>query len=996
MKTKYLKIFILSVVNAVILSIIAWMGFKFFGKDDTAIHIAFVGPMSGQSAKVGQSTAQAIQLYLDRINKQGGINDQKIVLDIFDDQNSKTQASKVAQEIAIQNSAIAVIGHNYSSCSINGGKVYKQYRIPAVSPASTNIKVTQNNDWYFRTVFNDNLQASFLANYAKHVLQQETVSIIYTDATYSSYLVKVFEKTSQKVNINVKSKWLLSLDNNLEPQMEQIVSELQAQQQEAGLILLATHSSQGVKLVKLIRDAGIKNIMIAPDSYAGQNFSEGFLNYPAEKMTPGYYTDGIYVSTPFILDTAGGQAHEFDARYQEKYQEKQLPWQAYYAVDAAIVLIEALKQAKIQGQSETLDTDRKKIRDVLASFSTPKQAIEGNTGLNYFDGNGDALKSISMGVYSKNQLISAFEQLQSISHHQNDLEQLESARQEGRVVVVDDQYMYKTRVAYTGIKFNSIGDFDPETDAYMLDFYLWFRFQGNIDPQQIEFVNAVKPIQLDTPVIDETIGKKTYRLYRIKGNFKGNGQSSSSQFFHQQLTINFRHRDLERTQLIYVGDILGMELTDETSFLKQVQELQEKSSLDKWKIKEIDFFQGIVKQRLLGNPKYFTAGNAVEYSTFNGTIWMTSDAYAYHVIIPSQFAPSVLVFSGVIMLLLIFWSYKSQKITNLKYMWFFQAIFAFILLVSGEIFVIHWIKELLDTNQAHDIPIGTIITTFKILWWFIPAILLHIAVERFLWLPLEEKTGHRVPNLMRFVVALLIYLSALFGIIAFAFERPVTSLLATSGMLAMIVGLGIQMNLSNIFSGIALNIDRSLRVGDWVKIGSFDEGKVIDINWRVTRIETRKGYILSIPNSKVSTSKVDNFSYPDARYKLKCKVPVDPKYDPRKVEEVLRNAVLSVEQGIVKDVKPKIWLENIQGDNANGWIASYVILFETENYQHKFRVLKSVWKNIWVHLNQAGMMSAEIQPREGEAEKTVVATQPQFEEVLTEKKLQNMMTAGSL
>jgi len=988
MKTKYLKIFLLS---AIILSLLTWVGFKFFGKDDTAIHIAFVGPMSGESAKVGQSTAQAIQLYLDQINRQGGVNNQKIVLDIFDDQNDASQATLAATEIARENRAIAVIGHNYSSCSINGGKVYKQQRIPAVSPASTNIKVTQDNDWYFRTVFNDNLQARFLANYAKHVLQQETVSIISTNTAYSSYLVSVFEKTSQKVNINVKYKWLLSLDQDLEQQMAQIVSELQTQQQDAGFIFLATHAHEGVKLVKLIRDAGIKNIMIAPDSYASQSFSEGFLNYPAEKMTPGYYTDGLYVSTPFILDTAGGQAHEFNAIYQEKYQEKQLPWQAFYAVDAAIVLIEAIKQAKIQGQPETLDTDRKKIRDVLANFSTPKHAIKGNTGLNYFDENGDALKPISMGVYKKNHLISAFEQLQMMPHHK-DVEQLDSARQEGRVVLVDDQYMHKTRVAYTGIKFNSISDLKSETATYMLDFYLWFRFQGNINPEQIEFVNAVKPIQLDTPIIDETVGKKTYRLYRIKGHFKESVHSSAYQFFQQLLTISFRHRDLDRNQLIYVGDILGMELTDKASFLEQVQELQEKSALHNWTVREIDFFQGIVKQRLLGNPKYFEAENVVEYSTFHGTVWMTSDAYAYHVIIPSQFALSVLVFSGVMILLLILWSYKDKKVTHLKYTWFFQAIFALLLLVSAEVFVIQWIKEILHTGTVHNIPIETIVTTFEMLWWIIPAILLHMAVERFFWLPLEDKTGRKVPNLMRFVVAFLIYTAALFGIIAFVFARPITSLLATSGLLAMIIGLAVQMNLSNIFSGIALNIERSLRIGDWVKIGSFDEGKVIDMNWRVTKIETRNGYILSIPNSTVSSSDVHNFSYPDNQYWLISRLSLDPKHDPRKVEEILMNAVLSVEQDVVKDVNPRIRLENIQGETINEQIASYVIVFKTENYQHKFRVLESVWKNIWIHLNQAGMMPTT--PRECEAEKTV--TQPQFEEVLTEKKLQNMTTGIGL
>ncbi len=84
--------------------------------------------------------------------------------------------------------------------------------------------------------------------------------------------------------------------------------------------------------------------------------------------------------------------------------------------------------------------------------------------------------------------------------------------------------------AYTGIRLNSISHFDPKTVTYSLDFYLWFRFQGAINPQHIQFINAVEPIQLGTPIIEETLGKETYRLYRIKGNFKGNKEYSNKKF----------------------------------------------------------------------------------------------------------------------------------------------------------------------------------------------------------------------------------------------------------------------------------------------------------------------------------------------------------------------------------------------------------------------------------------------------------------------------------
>jgi len=983
MKTKY-KIILL--ISTVILLLLLWMELKLFPEDNVAIHIAFVGPMSGENAKLGQSMTQAIQIYLNSINKQGGINNQKIVLDIFDDQNDANTAIKMAQDIAEQNRAVAVIGHHYSACSINAGKVYKRHGIPAITPTSTHIGVTQDNKWYFRTIFNDNLQAHFLANYAKHILHQNTVSIIYTDEAYGSSLASLFEKASKNL-IEIKYKWLLSHNN--EQQIANIVSDLQTKP-DAGLIFLATHALEGVKLVKLIKDAGITNPLMAPDSYASNSFFQGFWNYPKEKLTPGYYTNGIYVSTPFLLDTANRQAYSFDALYQKQYHEK-LPWQALYAVDTAMVLIEAIKQAQIQAQPENLVADRNKIREILSkSFNTPENAmIKGDTGLTYFDKKGDALKSVSMGVYKNNHLISAFKQLQI---RPRSLEKIGSLDQEERIFLIDD--MFKTDIVYTGIQLNSINNFNPKTVTYTLDFYIWFRFQGSINPQQIHFINAVEPIELDTPIIEKNIGKKTYRLYRVKGPFKRNSHYSKPHVSLTQhlLGVTFHHRDLDRNQLIYVTDILGMELTKETSLLDKIKEIQENSSLPDWIIQEINFFQGILKKKILGDPEYLVPENTIEYSTFNADLLISSQAYSYYVLIPSQLVLGFLIFSGFITLIMILVSYKNRKVKRLKYFWIFQIIFLFLLLISTEIFVIRWIIE----KNSHIIPIESVITAFKILWWVIPAIFLNIAVKRFLWIPLEEKTGRTIPNLVRFVTASLIYILTLFGIIAFMFERPITSLLATSGVVTIIIGLAVQMNLSNIFSGIALNIDRSIRIGDWVKIGAFDDSKVVNMNWRVTQIETRLGYIVSIPNSTVATSDIHNFSYPDNQYWLRCRVPIDAKYDPRKIEVVLLNAVLSVEQGVVKDFKPFIWLENIQVENVSNMIAIYVVFFKTENYQNKFRVLKQVWKHIWIHLNQAGIIPAITQPNEdGKDEQTAFKTS-ELKSILNQNKLQDMVATANV
>jgi branched-chain amino acid transport system substrate-binding protein len=228
-----------------------------------------------------------------------------------------------------------------------------------------------------------------------------------------------------------------------------------------------------------------------------------------------------------------------------------------------------------------------------------------------------------------------------------------------------------------------------------------------------------------------------------------------------------------------------------------------------------------------------------------------------------------------------------------------------------------------------------------------------MAIKRFIWYPLEKRSRRAIPNVIRIFVTFVIYLLAFFGIIAFVYEQTLTSLLATSGMVAMIIGLAIQVNLSNIFSGVAINLERPFRVGDWVKIGDFDEGIVVDVNWRTTRVKVRNGYILSIPNSTAAESDIHNYNYTDGHYWLWPTVYVDPHHSPAFVEKILLEAIQSVETGVMKKPKPYILFAGV-----NEWAASYWIVFCLENYQNKYDILNEVWRKVWQQMQQAGIMFA--------------------------------------
>ncbi|MDM8567500.1 mechanosensitive ion channel [Candidatus Halobeggiatoa sp. HSG11] len=971
MKKKYFALLV--VISLLSASVWAWLNLNLFEKKDDAIHIAFVGPLSGKDANQGESMVQAIEIYIDYINQNRNAQQKKIVLDKFDDKNDLNTATKVALEVA-NSKAVAVIGHRRSDCSIPAGKIYKQYKIPAITPTSSVTKITQDNEWYFRTFFGNDLQGKLLAKYAKEFLLKPkgTASIIYIDTPYGKELADIFGETLRDMEVEVKYKWKLT-NNGLEQkqQMKEIVSDLQAKSNDAGLIFLATQSNEGVKLVKSIKDIGIKNQLIAPDSYA--KFQEGFKNYPKEINTPGYYTEGIYVFS-FLLDMGNRFTYNFHSKYKEKYK-KHMPGASFYTVDAAIVIIEAIKQ--IQNQQQELQAFRKNLRDTIASFNTPEKAIKGTTGLNYFDENGNISKPISMGIFTKGHLVSA--PLQLINHNGSN----------------NSEQRHKT-VVYTGIQFNGINNIDLNNFTYTPDFYLWFRFKKEHDgqtirPQEIKFINLVTSptslndnlIRLKKPIKKEVTDGYTYLLYRINNlTFKEMYRSTynlQTIFIEQEMMgVSFHHRQLDKNKLVYVHDVLGMGHKQKL-LLDENTDKQKLISLADWQVADSNFFQNVTRNKPLGNPRYLGEKD-IEYSTFNANIFINSNQYAYQRIIPRNFITDFFIFTCVATLLLMILNYTHNNYS--KSLWFVQTIFAFLLLISTEVFI-----ESIEINVENIRPF--VLTTFQTLWWLIPAVLLDVAINRFVWMPLEEKTRRSVPKLMRFLVSSIIYILALFGIVAFVFNEPIASLLATGGLFAGIIGFAVQFNLSNIFSGIALSIEYSFRVGDWVKIGKFAEGIVVDMNWRAIKIKTRRQYILSIPNSVVSKSDIHNFSYPDNQYWLMCTIHLDPKHDPIQIDEILMNAIFSVEEGVLKDVKPFIRLESIEEVGVSGLVASYVIFFKTENYQYKSKVLKNVWQHIWMHLNQAGVIKSKAEIKTSKTAEAL--TSPELNKILNKGNLLNMI-----
>ena len=114
--------------------------------------------------------------------------------------------------------------------------------------------------------------------------------------------------------------------------------------------------------------------------------------------------------------------------------------------------------------------------------------------------------------------------------------------------------------------------------------------------------------------------------------------------------------------------------------------------------------------------------------------------------------------------------------------------------------------------------------------------------------------------------------------------RPSTTALGVAGVA---VALALQDTLANLFAGVHIMMEKSVRIGDFVKLETGQEGHVVDITWRTTRVRMPSNNMVVIPNSKLAQSVVTNYYLPEKPMSLSISISVSYSADPEAVERIL-------------------------------------------------------------------------------------------------------------
>ncbi|SAL61848.1 transport-related, membrane protein [Caballeronia arvi] len=186
----------------------------------------------------------------------------------------------------------------------------------------------------------------------------------------------------------------------------------------------------------------------------------------------------------------------------------------------------------------------------------------------------------------------------------------------------------------------------------------------------------------------------------------------------------------------------------------------------------------------------------------------------------------------------------------------------------NDVVELHWLGQILE-----------------IIWWLMGARLLTLSLDTLL-LP----RAWRKQRLFSDVFGAVVFLAAAVAALGFVLELPVRGLVATSGALAIVLGLAIQSTLSDVFAGIVINTTEPYAIGDWVTIDDV-EGKVVEMNWRATHLLTGQGNTLIVPNAVAAKAKIVNNSRPGDVHGLSLMLEIEPEARPKTVLDALGRAL---------------------------------------------------------------------------------------------------------
>jgi small-conductance mechanosensitive channel len=208
--------------------------------------------------------------------------------------------------------------------------------------------------------------------------------------------------------------------------------------------------------------------------------------------------------------------------------------------------------------------------------------------------------------------------------------------------------------------------------------------------------------------------------------------------------------------------------------------------------------------------------------------------------------------------------------------------------------------------------------------------------------------GQILPRIVRSLIvwAMTFVVSAV--VLRVEYRINLSSFLATSALLSVVLGFALQETLGNLFSGLTLHAEQPFERGEYVSFGKWG-GKVLDVGWRTTRLLTGDQDELLVPNSLISREVVVNHSRPMEQDCVEIVLTLDLDAAPARCKSVILDALSSCPL-VLREPAPRVLLAGFCDNGAN-----YRVRFHAESYPMEGVALDQVHEALWYALRRAAI-----------------------------------------
>jgi small-conductance mechanosensitive channel len=212
----------------------------------------------------------------------------------------------------------------------------------------------------------------------------------------------------------------------------------------------------------------------------------------------------------------------------------------------------------------------------------------------------------------------------------------------------------------------------------------------------------------------------------------------------------------------------------------------------------------------------------------------------------------------------------------------------------------------------------------------------------------SQKMAIKYPRLIKDIIVIILYSIGILLIANQVLNIRVTEVLASAAVLTVVAGFALQDILGDLFSGIALNLEESLKIGDWIKLGEY-EGRIEQFRWRSIKIRTIDNVLVVVPNQTASRQAVSAFAHSGEYFALRLEIGVSYKNSPDLVIRTIREAMASVDLILGKPA-PQVFVNRF-----DDFSIVYELRYFFKDYSKKNIIHSEINRKTWYAFKRKGI-----------------------------------------